>query len=392
MLRDYSEDINMKDKTFLMIPGPTPVPESVMMDIAKHPIGHRSTEFSAILKDVYSNLKYVFQTKNDVFVFTASGTGAMCAALENLLNDGDKVLSLVIGNFGARWVKIAQSRGAIVDEIKVDAGQIIDPAALKAKLDADVNKEIKLVTLTHSETSTGAANDIQALVKIIKEHGALSVVDGVTSICAMPCKMDEWGIDVLVSGSQKGFMIPPGLSFLAASERAWKVHEQCKYPSFYFDWKAHKKSVDADTTPFTPAVNLIVGLNTALKQIKEEGLENIQARHRKHCLALRSAIKAIGLKLLVADDDKASYAITSILPPEGISVPDIRKVIKSDFDIVVANGQNQLKDKIFRMGTLGFVCDRDLIAAVGSLEATLMKLGYDVEPGTGVKALLKALN
>ena len=254
------------------------------------------------------------------------------------------------------------------------------------------NKEIKIVTLTHSETSTGAANDVKTLCSIIKEHGALSVVDGVTSICAMPCKPDEWGIDVLVSGSQKGFMVPPGLAFLTANEKAWKVYEKCKHPSFYFDWAAHKKAVLGDTTPFTPAVNLIVGLNTALKMIKNEGIENMNARHKKHCMALRKALKALNLKLLVESDENASYAITSIIPPDGISVPDIRKTLKEDFDIIVANGQNQLKDKIFRMGTLGFVCDRDLIASIGALEATLQKLGHKFDLGIGIKTLIEELN
>lgn len=381
----------MKDKTFLMIPGPTPVPESVMLEIAKHPIGHRSSEFSSILEEVYANLKYVFQTQNDVFIYTASGTGAMCAALENLINQGDKVLCLVIGNFGNRWAKIAQSRGAIVEKIEVEAGQVIDPEVLKAKLAEDVNKEIKLVTLTHSETSTGAANDVKTLCSIIREHGALSVVDGVTSVCAMPCKPDEWGIDVLVSGSQKGFMVPPGLAFLTANERAWKVYEECKYPSFYFDWGAYRKSTRANSTPFTPAVNLITGLNTALKMIKEEGIENVNARHKKNAMALRKALRAINLELLVKNDENASYSITSIIPPEGVSVPDIRKYLKEDFDIVVANGQNQLKDKIFRMGTLGFVCERDLIAAVGALEAVLKKLGHKFELGKGVQTLIEEL-
>lgn len=381
----------MKDKTFLMIPGPTPVPESVMMEIAKHPIGHRSSEFSSILKEVYENLKYVFQTKNDVFMFTSSGTGAMCAALENLVNEGDHVLCLSLGNFGNRWAKIAESRGAIVEKIEVEAGEVIDPEVLKKRLAEDTEKKIKIVTLTHSETSTGAANDVKTLCSIIREHGAISVVDGVTSVCAMPCKPDEWGIDVLVSGSQKGFMIPPGLAFLTASERAWKVYEQCKHPSFYFDWAAHKKAVEGDTTPFTPAVNLIVGLNQALKMIKEEGIDNMNVRHRRHAMALRKAIRAINLELLVKDDNNASYAITSILPPEGISVPDIRSTMKKDFDIVVANGQNKLKDKIFRMGTLGFVCDRDLIAAVGALEATLVKLGHKFEVGKGVQAIINEL-
>ncbi len=382
----------MKDKTFLMIPGPTPVPESVMLDIAKHPIGHRSSEFSSILKEVYANLKYVFQTQNDVFVFTSSGTGAMCAALENLVNEGDKILSLVIGNFGNRWAKIAESRGAVVEKIEVSAGEVINPEVLKKRLEEDTNKEIKIVTLTHSETSTGAANDIKALCAIIREHGAISVVDGVTSVCAMPCKPDEWGIDVLVSGSQKGFMIPPGLAFLTANERAWKVYEQCKHPSFYFDWAAHRKAVQGDTTPFTPAVNLIVGLNTALKMIKEEGIENVNARHKRHAMALRAAIRALNLQLLVPDDENASYAITSILPPDGITIPDIRKTLKNDYDIEVANGQNQLKDKIFRMGTLGFVCDRDLIASVGALEAALQKLGHKFTLGAGLQALITNLN
>ena len=382
----------MKDKTFLMIPGPTPVPESVMLDIAKHPIGHRSSEFSSILKEVYANLKYVFQTQNDVFVFTSSGTGAMCAALENLVNEGDKILSLVIGNFGNRWAKIAESRGAVVEKIEVSAGEVINPEVLKKRLEEDTNKEIKIVTLTHSETSTGAANDIKALCAIIREHGAISVVDGVTSVCAMPCKPDEWGIDVLVSGSQKGFMIPPGLAFLTANERAWKVYEQCRHPSFYFDWAAHRKAVQGDTTPFTPAVNLIVGLNTALKMIKEEGIENVNARHKRHAMALRAAIRALNLQLLVPDDENASYAITSILPPDGITIPDIRKTLKNDYDIEVANGQNQLKDKIFRMGTLGFVCDRDLIASVGAIEAALQKLGHKFTLGAGLQALITNLN
>lgn len=381
----------MQDKTFLMIPGPTPVPESVLLAMAKHPIGHRSNEFSAILKDVYADLKWLFQTKNDVFIYAASGTGAMEAALSNLVNIGDKVLSLVIGNFGARWAKIAAGRGAVVEKIEVELGQVINPVDLKAKLAQDVNKEIKIVTLTHSETSTGAKNDIQTLCKIIKEHGALSVVDGVTSVGSMDVKMDEWGIDVLVSGSQKGFMIPPGLAFLAASPKAFEVYEQCKYPSFYFDWGAHKKAVLEDTTPWTPAVNLVFALHEALKIMKKEGLENIFTRHEKLAIGLRKAIRAIGLELFVKEDTNASYAITSILPPAGVSVPDIRSGFKKDFDIVVANGQNALKDKIFRMGTLGFVSERDLITAVGSLEAVLLKLGHKFEVGAGVKAVLESL-
>lgn len=382
----------MKDKTFLMIPGPTPVPESVLLDMAKHPVGHRSSEFSKILSSVYADLKDIFKTKNDVIIYTASGTGAMEAALSNLINPGDKVLSLVIGNFGARWAKIAESLGADVDKIEVEPGNAINPADLKAKLDADLNKEIKIVTLTHNETATGVTNPLKELVKIINEHGAVSVVDGVTSLGAIECRMDEWGIDVLISGSQKGFMIPPGLSFLAASPKAWAMHEQCKHPSFYFNWTTNKKSVLDNSTAFTPAVNLIVALKTSLDMMKNEGIENIWARHKKIAKGLREAIKAIGLKLFVEDDSIASNAITAVLPPEGVTVPDIRKTLKDDYDIVVANGQNKLKDKIFRMGTLGFVSERDALTAIASLEASLYKLGYKFEPGSGIAAMIKVLN
>lgn len=382
----------MKDKTFLMIPGPTPVPERVLLEIAKHPMGHRSSEFSKILESVYSDLKYVFQTENDVLVFTASGTGAMDAALSNLINPNDKVLSLVIGNFGQRWAKIAKALGADVETIEVEPGNAINPEVLKEKLAQDTDKEIKIVTLTHNETSTGVTNNIKELVALIKEHGAISVVDGVTSVGAIECKMDEWGIDVLVSGSQKGFMLPPGLAFLAASEKAWTKHKECQRPSFYFNWESNRKSVLENSTAFTPAVSLFSGLKVALEMIKEEGIDNVIARHTRLANGLRVAVKAIGLQLFATDETTASNSITAIYPPEGISVPDIRKVLKNDYDIIVANGQNKLKDKIFRMGTLGFVSERDVITAVGALEATLYKLGHKFELGKGVATLIEYLN
>ncbi|OGI30134.1 MAG: septum site-determining protein [Candidatus Melainabacteria bacterium RIFOXYA12_FULL_32_12] len=381
----------MKDKTFLMIPGPTPTPESALLAMAKHPIGHRSPEFSAILKEVFQDLKWLFQTKEDVFVYTSSGTGAMEAAIYNLVNPGDKVLCLIIGNFGERWAKIAASKGAIVEKIEVEWGKAIDPVVLKKRLDEDVNKEIKIVTLTHNETSTGVTNDVKTLNDIIQTHGALSVVDGITSIGAIEFKMDEWGADVIVSGSQKGFMIPPGLAFLACSQKAWKVYEQCKYPSFYFNFGAYKKNAQDDTTPYTPAVSLIIALRETLNMMKQEGLDNIYLRHARLAKGLRSAIKAIGLKLFVEDDEIASNAITAILPPEGISVADIRKTLKNDFDIVVADGQGQLKGKIFRMGHLGFVSERDMIASVGALEMSLYKLGYKFKKGAGTEALITTM-
>ena len=381
----------MKDKQFLMIPGPTPVPETALLAMAKHPMGHRSSEFSAVLAEVFADLKWLFQTQEDVFILTSSGTGAMEAAIYNLVNQGDKVLSLVIGNFGERWAKIAKMRGADVETINADWGKAIDPAVLKARLDQDVNKEIKFVTLTHNETSTGVTNDLKTLNDIIQEHGAISVVDGVTSVGAIQLKMDEWGIDVLVSGSQKGFMIPPGLAFLACSKKAWKAYENCQNPSFYFNFGAYKKSAAESTTPYTPNVSLIMALRETLKMMKAEGLENIFDRHAKLAAGLRAGVRSMGLKLFVEDDSIASNAITAILPPDGVTVPDIRKTLNKDFDIVVANGQNQLQDKIFRMGHLGFVSERDLITAVGSLEMALAKLGYKSPKGEATTAAIKAL-
>lgn len=364
----------MEDKTLLMIPGPTPVPENVLLDMAKHPMPHRSPEFSRVFDEVNEYLKWIFQTENDVFIFASSGTGAMDAALSNLINYGDKVLSLVIGNFGERWAKIAESHGAIAERLTVSYGEVINPENLKKRLDEDINKEIKIVTMTHSETSTGAVNDVKALCEIIKEHGALSVVDGVTSVGAMDIKPDEWGIDVLVSGSQKGFMIPPGLAFLTADEKAFEVHKQCKYPGFYFNWSSYKKSLAQHTTPYTPAVNLIIALHSALKMLKNEGLENILNRHKSNAMLLRNCLRQMGLKLFVDDDNRASYAVTSVYPPKGISVADIRKNLQSDYNIIIANGQNDLKDKIFRIGTLGFVSERDILTVVTSLNAVLEKL------------------
>ncbi len=364
----------MENKEFLMIPGPTPVPQDVLLAMAKHPIGHRSADFSKIVKRCENGLKWLFQTKNDVHIYTASGTGAMDSAMGNLVNRGDKVLSLIIGNFGARWAKIAASYGADIQKLEVGFGKAINPAALKEILDKDTKKEIKIVTMTHNETSTGVTNNIKELVALVKAHGALSVVDGITSIGAINCEMDNWGIDVLVSGSQKGFMIPPGLAFLAASDKAYEAYKKCEFPNFYFNWGQYKKSLEQDTTPWTPAVNLFVALDCALEMLQREGLENIFARHKANAMLLRKGLKEMGMELFVQDETIASFAITSVLPPAGVSVPDIRKTLKDEYDIIVANGQNDLKDKIFRVGTLGFASKRDVLMALASIKATIEKL------------------
>lgn len=378
----------MRDKTFLMIPGPTPVPENVLQALAKHPMGHRSSEFSAIFKEVTDDLKWVAQTQNDFFILGASGTGAMECAIANTVSTGDKVLSLVIGNFGKRWAQLAKTYGGVVEEMNVAWGEAIDPKALEARLAQDSAKEIKIVTVTHNETSTGVTNDLEAIAKIVKAHGALIIVDAVTSMGVMNLPVDAWKIDVAVSGSQKGFMIPPGLAFITVSKDAWAKYETNKNPKFYWDWKKYKKACEDNSTPFTGSVSLVVALQASLKMMREEGLENVFSRHIKLRDGLRAGCKAVGLKLMAADKD-ASAAITSIWPPEGISVGDVRKGLKNNFDIVVADGQDDFKGKIFRIGHLGFFSQRDLLMTMASLEIVLHKLGHKFELGSGVAAMQK---
>ncbi len=350
----------MQDKSFLMIPGPTPVPESVLVELARHPIGHRSKEFSDIFMFCIESLKWLGKTKNsDAFIYTASGTGAMEAAISNVISPGDKVLSLVVGVFGKRFGQIAQTFGAQVEMLTVDPGKVIDPKVLEEKLSQDKSKEIKVITVTHSETSTGAANDLEKISKIVKNHGALLLVDAVTSLGCMNVEIDNWGLDVVISGSQKGFMIPPGLSFIYVSPKAWEFYKKSKCPKFYWDFGKHKKSLDEQTTPFTPNVSFVCVLKKAFEMMQKEGLENIIKRHERLKSNLRAGLKNLGLKLLTEDKD-ASAAITAIYPPNGVSVPDIRSAYKKDWDITVANGQDTLKDKIFRIGHLGFVSDRDI--------------------------------
>lgn len=381
----------MDNKLMLMIPGPTPVPEQVLLALAKHPIGHRSGEFSAIMAEVTENLKWLHQTQNDVLVLTASGTGAMEAGIINFLSPGDRVLVGNNGKFGDRWAKMSLAFGLEVETITAPWGQPLDPEQFRQRLVADTDKTIKAVILTHSETSTGVLNDLETINRYVKDHGeALIIVDAVTSLGAVNLPIDEWGIDVVASGSQKGYMIPPGLGFVSVSDKAWHAYETAKIPRFYLDLGAYRKTAKKNSNPFTPPVNLVVGLQTALRMMKAEGLENIFARHQRLMQATRAAIQALSLPLF-APDTSASPAVTAVAPVS-IEAEQIRSVIKKRFDISLAGGQDHLKGKIFRIGHLGFVCDRDILAAIGAVEATLWELGYEsMTPGAGVSAAARVL-
>ena len=381
----------MDNKLMLMIPGPTPVPEKVLLAMAKHPIGHRSGEFSKVIAELTENLQWLHQTKNDVLMLTASGTGAMEAAIINFLSPGDRVLVGNNGKFGERWAKLAKAFGVAVEEITAEWGKPLSVEDFRSKLQADSEKNIKAVIITHSETSTGVLNDLEGINKAVKDHGeALIIVDAVTSLGACNVPVDQWELDVVASGSQKGYMIPPGLGFVAVGPKAWQAYKSAKIPRFYLDLGKYKKATDENSSPFTPPINLMYGLQAALQMQKEEGLEAIFKRHEKATAATRAAIKALSLPLF-APDDAASPAITAVAPIS-VDAEKVRSVMKKRFDIVLAGGQDHLKGKIFRMGHLGFVSPRDILAAIASLEATLIELGNtQVTPGQGVAAAAQIL-
>ena len=378
----------MEDKHMLMIPGPTPVPEKVLKALGTHPIGHRSGDFSKVIAEINDNLKWLHQTKNEVLSLNVSGTGAMEAGMINFLSPGDRVLVGVNGKFGDRWAQICEVFGMQTERITSDWGTPLDPEEFKAKLEADANKEIKAVVITHSETSAGVLNDLETINKYVKAHGeALIIVDAVTSLGAYNLPVDNWGLDVVASGSQKGYMIPPGLGFISVSDKAWQAYETSKFPRFYMDLGKYKKANAKNSTPFTPPINLMFGLQTALQMMQKEGLENIFARHQRLTNATRAAATAMGLSLL-APDDAASTAVTAIKTDNAEA---IRTTMRQKYDIALAGGQDHLKGKIFRIGHLGFISDRDVIMTIGCLEATLTELGHDFESKSGTKAAAAAL-
>ncbi|QEY32554.1 alanine--glyoxylate aminotransferase family protein [Synechococcus sp. RSCCF101] len=381
----------MQDKLTLMIPGPTPVPETVLKAFGRHPIGHRSGEFQQIVRRTTEKLKWLHQTSSDVLVITGSGTAAMEAGIINTLCRGDRVLCGNNGKFGERWVKLARAYGLEVEEVTAEWGQPLDPDAFRRALEADADRSIRAVILTHSETSTGVINDLEAIAAHVRAHGtALLIVDCVTSLGACNVPMDDWGLDVVGSGSQKGYMMPPGLSFVAMSERAWQAYDRSDLPRFYLDLGPYRKTAAKDSNPFTPAVNLYFALDEALTLMQQEGLEAIFDRHARHRAAAEAGMKAIGLPLFAAEGH-GSPAITAVAP-DGIDAEAVRKAVKQHYDILLAGGQDQLKGKVFRIGHLGFVCDRDVLTAVAAIEATLRRMGrIDAAPGAGVAAAAAVL-
>jgi len=369
-------------KEYLLTPGPTPLPPQISLAMARPIIHHRTPQFQEILKEVNLGLKWVFQTTNDVFIISSSGTGAMEAAVVNLLSCGDTALVVQGGKFGERWTEICNSYGIKAEIIDVEWGKAIDPELIKKKLAA--NPAIKAVFTTLCETSTGVDTDIAAIGKITKETPAVLVVDAISGLGAVDIKTDIWGIDMVVSGSQKGLMLPPGLGFISVSPKAWKLVESSKTGRYYLDLRKAKKALDKNDTPFTSSITLIIALNEAIKMMQKDGLEYIFNRHKTMADATRAAMKALGLELFAPT--AASNGVTAVKVPAGIDGEKLVKTMRDTYGVTIAGGQAELKGKIFRIAHMGYIAESDIITGLACIEKVLTQLGYKFNLGAGVKA------
>jgi aspartate aminotransferase-like enzyme len=368
-------------KRYLLAPGPTPVPSEVLLAMAAPIIHHRSPDFLPVLDSAKKGLQWLYQTKQDVLILSSTGTGGMVGAVNNFFNKGDKVLVINGGKFGERWTKICQAYGLDVEEIPVEWGYAVKAGQVEEKLKK--NKEIKGVFVQASETSTGVYHDIKALASIIKKYeGTLCIVDAISALVAHDLRTDEWGIDVMVGGSQKGVMLPPGIAFVSVSEKAWQRAETSKLPKFYFNFKKERENLAKNQTNFTSPVTLIIGLNESLRMLRTEGLERVFQRHERLADATRKAVRAIGLELYAKESP--SNAVTAIMTPAGIDGQAVYKNLRERYGITAAGGQDRARGKIFRIAHLGYADRFDVITAVAGIEMVLKSMGYPVKLGTGV--------
>jgi serine---pyruvate transaminase len=369
-------------KNYLLTPGPTPLPPEVCEAQSRPIIHHRTPQFQAVLKEVSEGLKYVFQTSGDVLILTASGTGAMEAAVVNLLSPGDTAIAVEGGKFGERWTELCSAYGIKPEVIKVEWGKAVDPKEIEKRLKA--NPAIKAVFTTLCETSTGVSNDIKAIGEVVKGSDAVLVVDAISGLGAIDLKTDAWSVDVCVSGSQKGLMLPPGLAFVSVSKKAWAKIDSAKSPKYYFDLKVAKKAMEKTDTPFTPAISLVIALAEALKIIRQDTLEGIFSRHAKMAEATRAAMQGLGLALFAPD--AGSDVVTAVKVPEGIDGEKLVKVMRDTYGVTIAGGQSEMKGKIFRIAHMGYIGEFDIIVGISCLEKVLKQMGYKFELGAGIKA------
>ena len=377
----------MADKRYLLTPGPTPVPPEVLAALAEPVIHHRARDYREIYERSLARLAEVYRTRNDVLMFTTSGTGAFESAVANLTSPGDRQLVLSAGNFGERWAGLATAFGADLVHVRLDWGESPEPDQLRTAL-AQAGG-VRVVYLTHSETSTGVVCDVQALAAVAKEAGALVVVDAVSSLGAVPLETDVWELDVVVSGSQKALMTPPGVAFVSVSEAAFGAAAQSSSPRYVLDWERTRKAQAKLDAPFTPPVSLVRALDVALGLLLEEGLEAAFDRHARLGRACREGAKAMGLEL-VSPDDERSAVVTAIRAPEGVDATEIVSALRDRFGITIANGQGALKGKIFRIGHIGWFDVFDITTALAAVELALVDAGAEIERGVAVTRALEA--
>jgi len=357
----------------LRVPGPTPCPEEILQSGAQQMINHRGPEFAEIMFRVHSGLQKIFQTENDILLLTASGTAAMEAAIVNTLSPGDRILGVTIGVFGDRFCQVAEAYGADLVKLQSPLGSAVDPDSVKAVLESD--PAIKAVAITHNETSTGVTNDLEAVCRVVKSYDKLLLVDAISSLGCIPLETDGWGCDVVMTASQKGFIVPPGLAFVSVSPRAWAASKQATMPRFYLDFSRHLNSFQRGQTPWTPAVSVFMALDRALDIMLDEGMSAIYERHARLARMTREGIKALGLELFAQNEEYASNTVTAVKVPADLEAKVLLDTLRTKHGVVLAGGQGPVMEgKVFRVGHLGYVTEEDIHGVLQALELTLPRI------------------
>src|SRR5213080_1123925 len=372
------------------IPGPTFVPQAVLAASARPLINHRGPEFAALLAALTRALQDFLRTEHDVLILTSSGSGGMEAAIANTLSSGDKVVVFSCGAFGERFAAVCKAYGVEARRVDVPWGRAVEPDLVREELAKEKGKDgAKAVLLTHNETSTGVLNPLKEIAEVVRESGKLLIVDSVSGAGACELEIDEWGIDVCVTASQKAWGAPPGIAMITMSENAWKAYERSNLPKAYFDLATYKTALEKGATPATPAVSVVIALQESLRLMAEEGLESILRRHRDIARATRRALQAVNLSLF-ADEVHASPAVTAFRPPTRVDARNLIRVLREDYDTIVAGGQGKLEGQLVRVGHMGFVTMTDMVAFFSALELALKDFNQPVEPGQAIAAALRA--
>lgn len=378
----------MIERTYLQTPGPISVPDQVLRSMSIEQVSHKGQVFKEVLKDCIGGLKKVLRTENDILLFPSSGSGALESSIVNMFSPGDRILGFSNGTFSERICSIARSFGIEVIQIEKEWGQAIKREDVEKVLKEDKDKKIKGVYLPHNETSTGTVNDIKNISKSIKDlkHPALLMADCISSMASIPFETDKWEVDIVVTTTQKGLMVPPGIGIVSVSKKAWNFYEKSKCPKWYWDYGKVKDNFKELNFPYTPPTAIYFGLQKSLEMILQEGIENVWARHRILAEALRESLKTINLEI-IAEEGYESNSVSAIKMPEGVTFKDLKEKLDKKYNVIIANGLTKLEDKVFRIGHMGRISKLDIYAVMGALEMSLYELGLDIKLGSTSKIL-----